>query len=50
MSSGSATAKVRTGVITYSGMLINISLPQSTILAGKYRRKKNAENAQVNAT
>ena len=34
----------------YSGMLINISLSQSTILAGKYQRKKITENAQVNAT
>lgn len=49
MFSSSATAKVRTGAITYFGMLINISLPQSTVLAGKYQRKKTAEKAQVNA-
>lgn len=50
MSSSSATAKVRTGAITYSGMLINISLPPKYHFNRKISKKKNAGNAQVNAT
>lgn len=38
VSSISATVGVRAGQL-YSGMLINVSLPPNTILAGKYQRK-----------